>query len=109
MKLLNVGYALGFTPIRWDSSAQILRVSPSRIRFCWIQIQLLLVLIYEVFLIYQAATVRAESKLDQLQMVYLAVLWIQMNFHHIGSIWASDYVELMNKLSEYKTEFQSRK
>ena len=55
MRLLNLGYTLGFTQFRWDSSAQVLRISSSRIRWVWIKIQLLLVLIYEIFLVYQAA------------------------------------------------------
>ena len=109
MKILNFGYTFCFTPIRWDSSAQVLKVSTSRIRLRWIEIQLLLVLIYEIFLVYQAATVKAESYLDRLKIIYVAGLWIQMNCHQIGCIWMSDYVELINKLSEYKKEFKTRK
>ena len=110
MKLLNFGYAMGFTVFRWDSSAQVLRISPSRIRSAWIKIQLLLVLIYELFLVYQVAkSTRAESGLDLFKTIYLSVLWTALNCGHIGSIWTSEYVDLMNKLSEYKAEFKSRK
>ena len=110
MEILNVGYALGFTTIRWDSSAQVLRISPSRIRSAWIKIQLLLVLIYEIFLVNQAAeSVKAQSFLDRLQKIYIAGVWILTNSYNIASIWTSEYVALMNKLSEYNREFKSRK
>ena len=107
LKLLNFGYILGFTPIRWDNSAEVLRISPSRIRLGWIKVQLLLVLIYEMFLIYQATQPgKAENPLGRLEILYLTVMWILMNPEYIGCIWLSDYVELMNKLSEYVKEFK---
>ena len=110
MRLLNLGYTLGFTQFRWDSSAQVLRISSSRIRWVWIKIQLLLVLIYEIFLVYQAAKpVEAQSFLDRLQPIYVAGVWILSNCYNNASIWTSEYVALMNSLSEYKREFQTRK
>ena len=111
MKMLNFGYKLGFTPIYWDGSAEVLRISHSPIRATWMKIQLLLVLAYEVFLIHVAAKpVKDGNPLGQVQIIYLTLIWILMNSCFIVVIWVSDYVDLINKLNEhYSKTFNSRK
>ena len=110
MKMLNFGYTMGFTVIRWDGSAQVLRISPSRVRSAWNKIQILLVLMYEVFLVYQAVQpVKSGNLTDKMQIIYVAGTWILNNSYNIESIWTSEYVALMNKLCEYNREFKHRK
>ena len=97
MKILNFVYKVGFTPIYWDKSNAVLRISKSRIRLGWIKVQLLLVLLYELFLTYQVT--RLEDSMGRMRVIYLAVFWTLTNCDHVGNLLAPEYVQLMNRLN----------
>ena len=98
MSILNFAYKVGFTPMYWDSSRSILRISNSRIRLGWVAVQLLLVLLYEMFLTYQVT--RLEDSMDRMRVIYLAVFWTLTNCNYVGYLWAPEYVQLMNRLND---------
>ena len=100
MKMLNFGYNLGFAPVYWHRSKSILKVSKSKLRLGWINVQLLLVALYELFLIYQSVKpLEAGKPTSRVRVRYLAFLWICMNCDHVGNTRISEYVNLMNNLN----------
>ena len=101
LKILKFGYNTGFTPVYWDGGTKGLKVSNSKIRLGWTKIQLLLILLYELFLLWQALKPCSEGGTSRIRERYLAGLWIFMNCDQIGNIFISEYVELMNKLNDY--------
>ena len=102
LRILKFGFTLGFTPVYWDSSAAILKVSQSRVRLAWTKIQLVFVVLYELFLVYQAIKpLNFGGSKSRTQVRYLGVLWIFMNCDHVGNIWIPEYVVLMNELNAY--------
>ena len=99
MKILNAGYILGLTCIHYQKTERALEVSRSRVRSGWVQVQLLLVGLYQLFLLYQS--VRAEGDpWDCKQTRYITVLWIFMNCNHIGNLMPVEYVSLVNALED---------
>ena len=111
MRTLNFGYYGGFTPIYWDERSATLRISQSQKRLGCIKVQLLLLLLlaYETFSetrmkLYQSVKALENGSLKRrIGVIYVTMVWVFMNIHHVGNIWTGDYVELMNKLNEYRS------
>ena len=96
IQILTFGYILGFTPICWDKWHGALKISRSVSRMGWIKAQILLVLLYQAFLFYQALK-PSEAGTSRVRVIYLSVL-----LDHIGNIWIPEYVDLMmKKLNTY--------
>ena len=105
-KILKLGYLVGFTCVCWRERRGKLKVSPSRLRLRWISVQILLVLLYQAYLLYRSFTANNEvgglSDRRIIRVRYATALWIFMNCNHVGTIWAAEYVKLMNGLERFK-------
>ena len=105
VKVLNFGYSIGLTSIRWNDTAEILKLSPTKYRSGWKSLQTVLILLYQVFLLYQSTIRNLGSGYSQSDLVgvrYTTALWLFLNVNNIGKAWASEYVRLMNGLESLK-------
>ena len=100
IKILQLGYLLGFTPITWDFKNHCLKHSVSRLRNSWVKVQFGLEICYQLFLAYKSWLAFADPNVEsrhKIRLLYVTALYTVLNVNHLINVFQGrDFVQLMN-------------
>ena len=110
-KIIKFGHLAGFTCVYWNDRQGQLKLSNSRLRRGWVAVQLLLVLVYEIYVFYRSFIEHSGSRFADkktFRVRYIFMLWSFLNCNHIGNVLTAEYVRVMNGLDELKQKLQGK-